>query len=107
MFDFISKFWKLLGPGATSVLIIGGYNFQGLIISSRYNFGPMSKLIAQLFEFWVHSISEVSSFTTSQSPIKDWEDSFSNLNRAQLEPDFEISTKYKSGKFYWSQRSSL
>ena len=55
LFYLVNLLHKLLGPTATSVLMIGCYNFEGLIISSRYNFGPMSRLIQQLFDFWVHS----------------------------------------------------
>ena len=57
LFYLVNLLHKLLGPTATSVLMIGCYNFEGLIISSRYNFGPMSRLIQQLFDFWVHSNS--------------------------------------------------
>ena len=38
------------------------YNFEGLIISSRYNFGPMSSLVGQLFEFWMHSNANVKNY---------------------------------------------
>ena len=65
LFYLVNLLHKLLGPTATSVLMIGCYNFEGLIISSRYNFGPMSRLIQQLFDFWVHSSIQWAQFKKS------------------------------------------
>ena len=73
LFYLVNLLHKLLGPTATSVLMIGCYNFEGLIISSRYNFGPMSSLVGQLFEFWMHSSKY------AKMPISRWSNPFTGL----------------------------
>ena len=55
LFCIVNVLSKFQGPGATSGLKIRFYNFEGLIILSMYNFGPMSTLIGQLLQFWLHS----------------------------------------------------
>ena len=62
LFCVVNVLSKFQGPSATSGLKIRFYNFEGLIISWRYNFGPMSTLIGQLLQFWLHSSVDICQF---------------------------------------------